>query len=74
MKSFLDSIDVSTRRKRREAMVVAIELLEKIRHAEEQYMERTSLNLRSSGAYLEAGYNVDAIIDAVIGLWGALDP
>jgi hypothetical protein len=74
MKSFLDSIDVSTRGKRRKAMVFVIELLEKIRHAEEQYMERMPPNLRSGAAYIEADYNVDVIIDAIIGLLGALDP
>ena len=71
MKSFLDSIDVSTRGKRRKAMVLVIELLEKIRHAEERYMERIPLNLQSSNAYFEADYCVDAIIDAIIGLLNA---
>jgi hypothetical protein len=55
-------------------MTLAIELLEKIRYAEERYMEKFPCNLRSSGAYLEAGCNVDVIIEAVIGLLGALDP
>jgi len=71
MKSILDSIDVSTRRKRRKAVVFVIELLEKIRHAEERYMERIPLNLQSGNAYFEADYCVDAIIDAIIGLLNA---
>ena len=69
IKSFLDSIDVSTRGKRRKAMSLVIELLEKIRNAEEQYLKRIPLNLRSGGAYYEADYSVDAIIDAIIDLW-----
>ena len=71
MKSFLDSIDVSTRGKRRKAMALVIELLEKIRNAEERYMERIPLNLRSGDAYFAADYSVDAIIDAIIDLLDA---
>ena len=71
MKSFLDSIDVSTRGKRRKAMVLVIELLEKIRHAEGRYMERIPLNLRSGNAYFEADYSVDTMLDAIIDLMRA---
>ena len=71
MKSCLDSIDVSTRGKRRKAMELAVELLEKIRHAEERYMERIPLNLRSGDAYFSADYSVDAILDAIISLFDA---
>jgi hypothetical protein len=74
MYTFLDYIDVSTRGERRKAMMLAVELLEKIRRAEERCMERTPLNLRSSVAYNEANYNVDALIGAIVGLWGALEP
>ena len=69
IKSFLDSIDVSTRGTRRKAMwLVVIELLEKIRHAEERYMERIPVNLRAGNAYLNADYSVDTMIDAIIEL------
>jgi hypothetical protein len=68
MKPFLDSVDVSTRCKRRKAMRLVIELLEKICHAEERYMERISLNFRAGAAYFEADYSVDAMIDAIIDL------
>ena len=68
MKSFPDSVNVSTRGKRRNAMWLVIELLEKIRHAEEQYMGRIPLNLRSGTAYLEADYSVDTMLDAIIEL------
>jgi len=71
MKSCLDSIDVSTRGKRRKAMELAVELLEKIRYAEEQYMERIPLNLRSGDAYFSADYSVDALLDAINRLFDA---
>jgi hypothetical protein len=73
MKSFLDFVDVSTRGKRRKAIWLTIELLEKIRHAEERYMQRIPLNLRSGTAYFEADYSVDTIIDAIIELMRAYD-
>jgi len=71
---FLDSIDVSTRGKRRKATMFAVELLDKIRHAEERYMETIPINLRSGAAYFEADYTVDTIINAIFELLGALDP
>ena len=74
MNSPLDSIDVSTRGKRREAMVLAIELLDKIRHAEERCLEMDPPNMLLGWDYLEAKYNVDAIINATTGLWNALEP
>jgi hypothetical protein len=40
--TFLDSIDVSTRGKRRKAMSFAIDLLEKIRNAEERYISTSA--------------------------------
>ena len=68
METFLDSVDVSTRGKRRKAMMFAIDLLEKIRHVEERYLERIPLNLRSGSAYFDADYSVDTIIAAIIEL------
>ena len=49
-------------------MTLVIDLLEKIRHAEELYMERIPLNLRSGDAYLAADYSVDTIIETIIDL------
>ena len=74
MNSHIDFIDVSTRGKRREAMVLAIELLDKVRHAEERYLEMNPSNMQLGWDYLEAKYNVDAIINATTGLWNALEP
>ena len=71
--SFLDSVDVSTRGKRRKATMLAIDLLEKIRHAEERYLERIPPNLRSGSAYYDADYSVDTIIAAIIELLRAYE-
>jgi hypothetical protein len=71
MKSFIDSVDVSTRSKRRKAMILVIELLKKIRHAEEQYMERIPLHLRSGAAYSAADYSAESILDGLHSLFDA---
>jgi len=63
--SFLNSIDVSTRGNRRKAMAFVIELLEKIRNAEEQYMEKIPSNLQSGDSYCDAECCVEAIIDVI---------
>jgi len=74
LESLLDSVDVSTRAKRSKAMALVIELLEKIRHAEERYMGRIPLNLQSGSAYSDAEYSVDIIIDAIDELLNAYEP
>ena len=71
MKLFLDSVDVSTRTKRRKAVILVMELLKKIRYAEEQYMERVPLHLRSGSAYSAANYSADSILDGLHSLFDA---
>jgi len=73
MKLLIESVDVSTRGKRRKATAEAIGLLEKIRHAEEAYMERIPFNLRSGKHYAKADYSIDTLICAIIELLGAYD-
>ena len=68
MKTLFDSMDVSTRGKRRKAIAVAVDLLEKIRQAEERYIENIPFNLQSGDAYAAAENSVDLIIDAIISL------
>ncbi|MDR0302937.1 MAG: hypothetical protein LBI04_11595 [Treponema sp.] len=65
---FLASLDLSTRGKRRKTIAFVIDLLEKIRLAEEGYMERMPLNLQDSDAYAAADFSVESISDAVLGL------
>lgn len=71
MQRFLDSIDVSTRRKRRKAVFLVIELLKKIRSAEVQYMANVPCNLHSDGAFFSPDDRVDAITGALIHLLDA---
>lgn len=68
IKPAVASVDVSTRGKRRKAVSLVIDILEKIRVAEEAYMERIPLNLRESEAYDAADYSIDIIIDAIVSL------
>jgi len=67
-KLLIDSLDVSTRAKRRKALLLAVSLLEKIRTAEEGYLERIPFNLQSGDAYANAEYSVDLVTDAIITL------
>jgi len=65
VKSIAATFDISTRGKRRKAVLYIIDLLKKIREAEENYMAKVPLNLQSGDAYAAADESVDAIIDAV---------
>jgi uncharacterized protein YutE (UPF0331/DUF86 family) len=55
-------------------MILVVELLEAIRHAEERYLERIPLNLQSGSAYSYAEYSIDIIIDAICDLMNAYEP
>ena len=66
-------IDLSTRGKRRKAVAAIIEILEKIRAAEETNLERFPLNFRDGDAYAAADYSLDVIIDAICGLIDAYE-
>jgi hypothetical protein len=70
---FVREIDVSTRKKRRKAMVVAIEMLEKIRMGEEIFMSRVPRNLQSGPAYESADASVEIIIGAICELLDAYE-
>jgi hypothetical protein len=63
--------DVSTRGKRRKALAILIDDLERIRAAEEAYMDCIPLNLRESEACVNAEYTVDLLTDALITLGDA---
>ena len=71
MQPFLNSIDVSTRRKRRKAVALAIELLKKIRYAEEQYAARVPRNLHPGTTHFAPDDSIDAITGALISLLDA---
>ena len=71
--SIVAAIDVSTRRKRRAATALAIDLLGKIHLAEEDYVSRIPLNLHGSDAYAAAEDTIDSLIDAILILDCAFD-
>ena len=62
------SIDLSSRRKRRLAMSFVIDLLEKIYHAEHEYLESVPRNLCGSKSYAIADDSI-IIFDAINILW-----
>ena len=68
IKNAFDATDLSSRGKRRKAAALAIRLLERIRAAEEAYMNRIPENLQGSEAYENADCSIgmlDEAIDAV---------
>lgn len=61
----IETIDVSTRAKRRLAVAYAIELLAHIRFAEEAAMERTPANLQNGDAYANAECSLEVLDGAI---------
>ena len=57
--------DISTRPQRRRAVSLVIAELEKIRMAEEAYLNRIPLNLQGGEAALSADDSVSYLIDAI---------
>jgi len=68
LKTAFDAIDLSSKNKRRKAAALAACFLERIRAAEQTYMERIPENLQGSEAYGNADCSIgllDEAIDAV---------
>ena len=63
--------DLSTRQKRRRALALLLSELERLRFAEEAYMERIPENLREGEAFASADYTVDLLTDAIVTLGDA---
>ena len=70
-KDIIESVDVSTRSKRRQAILFVIALLEHIQIAEEANVDRFPLNLQNSDAYSNAENSIEAIADTIICLMDA---
>jgi len=64
----LESVDISTRPKRRRAVSLIIGLLERIRESEEMYLERVPLNLQDSEIAAAADDSVSYLVDAISSL------
>jgi len=71
--AFIDSFDLSSRRKRRSAVKLAIHLIDKVHLAEFQYMQRIPFNLRSGAAYATADDALDLLVSAIEALGYAYD-
>ena len=71
IKSLAALFDLTTRRKRRAATSIAIDLLENVLIAEESYLNSIASNL--SAAYINTNNTVDYIFEAVIALNNAYD-
>jgi len=63
--TFINSINVSTRAKRRQATSTAIALLERIRSAEEASMNRIPENFQFGETFANADYSNDVVITAI---------
>jgi len=69
----LTPISLSTRSKRRKALKVVINELDKIKDAEEAYLQRIPMNLTGSDAYSAADDCVSIISDAMLFLMDAFE-
>jgi hypothetical protein len=67
-KLFVDRLNVSTRRKRRAAIWLAISLIEKIYVAEEEHQFN---NYANEDAYSSAGYTMGELFEAILILGAA---
>lgn len=65
---------LSTRAKRRKALDLILKELNKIRDAEEAYLERIPNNLAGSAAYNAADECVDILTDAIVSLMDIFYP
>ena len=70
-KDSIKLIDVSTRSKRKRAASFAIELLERVRSAEEANLARFPENFQDGEAYANAEYSLEVIEGAICELYDA---
>ena len=71
IKSLTALFDLTTRRKRRAATSIAIDLLENVLRAEESFLNSIASNL--SAAYINTNDTVDYLLEAVIALNNAYE-
>jgi hypothetical protein len=65
MYGLIDSMDLSSRRKRRAAVAVAVRILRNVRSAEELSLGRFPENLQGGDAYADAEFSLEVVDDAV---------
>ncbi len=71
--AFINSIDLSTRKKRREAAELAVDFIELIYRREATYQQRIPLNLQGGDAYAAAEETMDTLHAAMDDLLSAYD-
>ena len=72
-KAVFGNVDISTRPKRRRATSLIITKLSYILYAEQEYMDRIPINLKSGPAFAAADYSADCLIEAILILMSAYD-
>ena len=60
-----NSFDVSTRRKRRIVMAFIIDMLARMKSAEEAFIDNVPENLKEGVAVLNADMSIDCILEAI---------
>jgi len=65
IKAFFDSIDISTRGKRRKAVSLIVDLLDNIQKAEQMYLDRFPHNLQAGDAYDLSEFSIDMVTEAI---------
>ena len=65
IKAIFDSIDVSTRGKRRKAVSLIVDLLDNIQKAEQMYLDRFPHNLQAGDAYELSEFSVELVTEAI---------
>lgn len=71
--AILNSIDLSTRRKRRDATALVVDILLRISREEERYMNRIPDNLQSGDAFTAAEETLSSLDEAAAILTEAFD-
>ena len=72
-KTFIDALDLSSRKKRRNATKLAVNLVDRIHYEESLYMWRIPANLKGGALYNAAGDTTDFLEEAIISLRQAYD-
>jgi hypothetical protein len=62
---FISLINVSNRDKRRKAVLLAIDILEHIRVAEQDNIDSFHLNFQDSQHFANAEYSLESVMDAI---------
>ena len=65
LKAIFNSIDVSTRGKRRKVVSLIVDLLDNVQKAEQMYLDRFPHNLQAGDAYELSEFSVELVNEAI---------